>query len=823
MRKPKPADQTPVLQHSDSVRYFIIGVMILTACAITLSGCSKFGLQEPAGFSPIPQRDSITQEQQRSIDEAFEKQDAARLVAEAKAAAEKAAAEAEKAAADKAAEMKTAVEDAVSEAKPGMMPESVSDLETQQQEIVAEAAQRADFIEATQIAQVSYEVEFEETENEPGEDIFFGPVFEGEEVVIGVRLIAKADDLEGVPVNFARDEVDLSQANFLRTGNADPAPLQATDTPVETTSKPPEFNPPTYGNGESLLLPLQPMLFNANTRATKSIYEGTLRPLVPSTQKDFESEIVVTKVANETTPQHSPLSPLSTGLPTIKLRNNLPAPTAFAPSNSRLLRPIARTPVVAQPPAVEFPGSDFAHVESEPIIESSEVIILEPPAPEPPVETLTVAGWENPAPNPNEPIVDKNLASLSPSYLQPATKVVEQFVPETIPVEVFEDADLVAQEMEQELTAAVIPIVDNDFKVQPASNTVNAESEIDHADRGEPMFSNNDFAAPGIPGGDFVAPMTVAPASIPMVQPEEIIPATSEFGKPVNLEAPPEHNPAIQHVAALPIVGRDTNLPGTSSVPPVGISTLMELNAVTWKSRLDEAIELAEARLNQMKSPSDSGRVNLRLLKALRGQMEQVENAPGNFQLSENEAQYWQHQLEAITAMLQTPAGDNQAITDYHRHQTAHETLEHLRHAVAQLESIASLKVNSGQFCTEVTGFGQFKTFPSTVFSAGQRMLIYCEVENYKTIEHQSVTGGDFRTRLRGSFAIYDVDGKVVQQAEFPSVDDVARKRRRDFYMYMPVTLADLPQGQYVLHALVEDIYGNKTASLDPPLNFSVK
>ena len=106
------------------------------------------------------------------------------MVAEAKAAAEKAAAEAEKAAADKAAEMKTAVEDAVSEAKPGMMPESVSDLETQQQEIVAEAAQRADFIEATQIAQVSYEVEFEETENEPGEDIFFGPVFEGEEVVV---------------------------------------------------------------------------------------------------------------------------------------------------------------------------------------------------------------------------------------------------------------------------------------------------------------------------------------------------------------------------------------------------------------------------------------------------------------------------------------------------------------------------------------------------------------------------------------------------------------------------------------------------------------
>ena len=200
-----------------------------------------------------------------------------------------------------------------------------------------------------------------------------------------------------------------------------------------------------------------------------------------------------------------------------------------------------------------------------------------------------------------------------------------------------------------------------------------------------------------------------------------------------------------------------------------------------------------------------------------------MENTSATGELNENESQYWQHQLEAITAMLGSPAGANQAVTDYHRHQTAHKTLEHLRNAVSQLESIASLKVNSGQFCTEITGFGQFRTFASNAFSAGQRMLVYCEVENYKTVEHESGTGGDFRTRLKGSFAIYDANGHVVQQAEYPTVDDVARKRRRDFYMYLPVTLGDLPSGQYVLHALVEDVYGNKTASLDPPLQFTVK
>ena len=222
-----------------------------------------------------------------------------------------------------------------------------------------------------------------------------------------------------------------------------------------------------------------------------------------------------------------------------------------------------------------------------------------------------------------------------------------------------------------------------------------------------------------------------------------------------------------------------------------------------------------------MKQPSDAGVVNLRLLKALRRQMKQMETAPG--EIPPMEARYWQHQLEAITSMLGTPTGESQALTDYHRHQSAHKTLAHLRNAVSQLESIASLRVSSGQFCTEITGFGQFRTFDSNQFKAGQKMLVYCEVENYRTIENQSATGSDFRTRLRGSFAIYDAGGKVVQQAEYPTVDDVARKRRRDFYMYMPVTLGDLPAGEYMLHALVEDIHGNKTASLDPPLPFTVR
>ncbi len=856
MRKPKLANQDSAFQHSNSVRYFAIAVILLTACSLALSGCSKFRFQEPTSFKPMPQPRSLSQRQQRSAEEALAKQDATRLAAaDAETAAEALA----------AAE---GIESPATETAASSTPESE---ETQQQDIVADAAQRASFKEAmTQVAQVSYETEVDKTEgNESQPDsAAVEPNSEMQTSSDSVRLMANADDLEGVPANFAGDDIDFSQANFLRpsAGSSGQGIAALTDESemeaVETAATP-------FGNAESLQLPLQPMLFNADTRTTKSTYEGTLRPLTPY-QPNFESEVAVAKFDNAATNEALPsvdsladpsrtfgtLAPLRIQASTIKLESSQPTASMVSASNSRLLRPIGREAAeTAQPPEVESAtveattaeATEIAETTPEPIIESAEIFVVDPPnefvAPEPRVAEMQIAPMPSGQKTLGQPVVDESLSTASASDLEPMKQVVEAFAEETfIPAEIFEDATIVAEDMERELTATAIPSEsdeeeNNDFKVQAVSNTsvtsicrgcgseTCAGCEIDDRERGEPMFTNNDFAAPAIPGRNIVAPMAIPPATVPTApQPEKIIPASSEFGSPISHAAPPESDTAIAHVAALPIVRHDVTQPtSTSNVPPVGISTLMELNAVTWKSRLDQAIELADERLGRMKTPTDSGRVNLRLLKALRGQMEQVENAPGSVQFSENESQYWQHQLEAITAMLQTPAGDNQAVTDYLRHQTAHETLEHLRNAVAELESIASLKVTSGQFCTEVSGFGQYRTFPSTSFSPGQKMLIYCEVENYKTVENQSATGGDFRTRLRGSFAIYDSNGKVAQQAEFPSVDDVARKRRRDFYMYLPVTLADLPQGQYVLHAMVEDIYGNKTASLDPPLKFSVK
>ena len=262
------------------------------------------------------------------------------------------------------------------------------------------------------------------------------------------------------------------------------------------------------------------------------------------------------------------------------------------------------------------------------------------------------------------------------------------------------------------------------------------------------------------------------------------------------------------------------------AVPAVGVEALKKINAVTWRSRLAQTVDLVKQQLGANHIDSDtrtSLEVNLRLLDVLSRQMNDLAEAQQQFSPSEN--QYWQDQLEAITSMLKVSDSPNARSNELLRHHTAHETLSHLRNAVAHLESLANLRVTEGEFCTEVSGYGQFETFSSNLFPAGQKVLVYCEIENFTSVAYGTSSQNEptYLTRLRGSYAIYDSTGKAVQQAEFPTLEDRARKRRRDFYMHLPITIGELAAGNYELHLLIEDLEGNKTASLTPPLAFTVQ
>ena len=813
----------------------LLTVLPALTLTIGLSGCAKMA-DQPVAFRPIAPP-SMNAQQNENVQNILQRQDAIRKQDAMQVAAEEAA---------------TEVEEELASA--------------QQEEIVDNAAIRATTEEneavpakSFGIAQVSFETEIDETSDEQD----FEAADESSE---NVRLTANVDDLQDVPQNIARAAFPFSGGNLLRaktTKALQPASMTAEVEDDFAGAAAPEVaqlnTVATVQTASPLQLPLQPMLFNPTTRETKTNVEGTLRPMV-TTRQEIEPEVGLERAKTDSRISAGPLTPIQpTNTETIKLTSTRLADTSNDNTPSRLLSPIDRsTAQLADPwsrPKVEAAAVETFVATKTPQVSPNDFKSLQPStkslaAPKSPQELvvseqiIVVDRGEDPAaeivqtpPAKSEaiiaqelgPIVDAGLANAQAAYLQKQTQI--QTIPNSfIPPEVFRDADALARDVERELVAAAIPVgpiesSSNQFKVRTISaNTCESCKAAGCTDckheLGKPLTENNDFAAPQSPSEHFVAPMTVTPAEVPIVVPMPFEKTSDNFGGPIRLQAPPETDSIVAHVAALPTNGASAATV-KSNVPPVGIATMMELDSVTWKSRLDEAIELAQQRLDRMSQPSDADVVNLRLLRALRGQMEQMETTSG--EIPPTEARYWQHQLEAITSMLGTPTGDTQALTDYHRHQSAHTTLAHLRNAVSQLESIASLRVGSGQFCTEITGFGQFRTFDTNQFKAGQKMLVYCEVENYRTVENQSATGSDFRTRLRGSFAIYDAGGKVVQQAEYPTVDDVARKRRRDFYMYMPVTLGDLPAGEYVMHALVEDIHGNKTASLDPPLPFSVR
>ena len=244
-------------------------------------------------------------------------------------------------------------------------------------------------------------------------------------------------------------------------------------------------------------------------------------------------------------------------------------------------------------------------------------------------------------------------------------------------------------------------------------------------------------------------------------------------------------------------------------------------NTVPWTVKLEETIKTVRDQLsNETDLNTRNGlEVNLRLLEVLERQMQGIEKREKQNMLTDVEKQYWQHQLNAVTLMLDASQREQGPA----RNIAAIDTLGHLRKAVERLESLANLVVSNPAFCTEISGFGQFKAFPSSNFKPRQRMLIYCEVENYMSNETIVDRSTKVHTKLHGSLAIYDQSGQAVQQSEYPIVDDVARKRRRDFYMYFPLQLNDLPAGQYNLVLTVEDLNGNKSASTEPAMAFTVR
>ena len=182
---------------------------------------------------------------------------------------------------------------------------------------------------------------------------------------------------------------------------------------------------------------------------------------------------------------------------------------------------------------------------------------------------------------------------------------------------------------------------------------------------------------------------------------------------------------------------------------------------------------------------------------------------------------YWRHQLRTLQLLLSergTPAWNRRAAL----------ALRELSSATSQLAAVSSLDVKNLAFCSKVDGFGTLTEFPKAEFQPGQEVLLYVEVDHFKSelrAANSSSSGAgvsrsseQYETELRANYQVFDAGGRRVSEIDLPTDKQSCRSPRRDYFiayrLYMP---KNLEPGNYSLQLTMEDVKGQKfgQASLD--------
>lgn len=149
----------------------------------------------------------------------------------------------------------------------------------------------------------------------------------------------------------------------------------------------------------------------------------------------------------------------------------------------------------------------------------------------------------------------------------------------------------------------------------------------------------------------------------------------------------------------------------------------------------------------------------------------------------------------------------------------AGQAVAQLAAATQRLRERSNLEIHNLAFCSQIDHFGNFQRFPRDEFHPGERVLIYAEIENYKS---ELTVDGNFRTLIRSSMEILSPSGDVRWQEEFPAEEDLCTSYRRDYFHNYTLTIPDrLPLGPHTLKLTVFDELSGKMVSQS--VNFVVR
>jgi len=249
------------------------------------------------------------------------------------------------------------------------------------------------------------------------------------------------------------------------------------------------------------------------------------------------------------------------------------------------------------------------------------------------------------------------------------------------------------------------------------------------------------------------------------------------------------------------------------------LETRITPGSAFWEDDMSKLISLLEAEASSVSPAEDANsridirkQVGLRMLYLVANEPQKAFQAiPG---LPPEDQEFWTSIFQGLAEHLNQVGANDPA-------ERATQTLAHLRTAAYHLQQTANLRLRNLTFCQQINGFGNYETFPANEFDAGQTVLIYSEIRNFKSVPTDD---GHYLTRIRSTIEIYTThDGqRLVDRNAYDPTEDRSRSLRTDYYHSYRLDLpANLTPGPHLVKVILQDELTGKQATESIP--FTIK
>ena len=220
----------------------------------------------------------------------------------------------------------------------------------------------------------------------------------------------------------------------------------------------------------------------------------------------------------------------------------------------------------------------------------------------------------------------------------------------------------------------------------------------------------------------------------------------------------------------------------------------------TWEQLVDSAIEKLEERRDRRLDTDlrEEDEARLRMLYLIADRRDDAVRTIASLEPEMQE--FWSKQFFGLSTLL-----NSELIAD--RSNRLVESKRNFDEALRRLGEAAPLFVRNLAFITSVDSYGAYTPFEEYEFRPGKEVLLYAEVENYRSKE----TARGYHTALRSTFEIFDTNRQKVAEHEFSTNEEYCKNARRDFFTVCQFLIPEkLRPGKYVLRLTVADLNGDK-------------